>query len=48
MNFSSAALFFADDGLVFAQSLEETKRTLSILTEVAASCGKLISKQAIK
>ena len=43
--FKIAALVFADDGLVFAQSLEETKRTLSILTEVAASCGLKINKQ---
>ena len=30
---------------MFAQSLEETKRTLNILTEVAASCGLIINKQ---
>ena len=43
--FKIAALFFADDDLVFAQSLEETKRTLNILTEAAASCGLIINKQ---
>ena len=43
--FKIAALFFADDGLVFAQSLKETKRTHNILTEVAASCGLIINKQ---
>ena len=43
--FHIAALFFADDGLVFAQSLEETNRAVRVLTEVADSCGLEMNKQ---
>ena len=40
-----ASLFFADDGMILAQSLEETKTAANILTETASSCGLNINKQ---
>ena len=39
-----AGLFFADDGLILTQTLDETIRAINILTDIAASCGLRINK----
>ena len=43
--FKISALFFADDGLVLAQTIEEAKRAIKILTDTAGACGLNINKQ---
>lgn len=39
-----AAIFFADDGLLFAQSLEEAAEGIRLLMEIAAECGLELNK----
>lgn len=39
------ALFFADDGLILAQSLKEAKMSIDILTSIATECGLTINKE---
>ena len=43
--FNIAALFFADDGLVLTQSINEAKRAIKILKEIGETCGLDINSQ---
>ena len=38
------ALFFADDGMIFVQTLQEDKESIQILSNIAKDCGLSINK----
>ena len=40
-----AAIFFADDGLLMAQSMEEARESITLLIEVARECGLELNKE---
>ena len=43
--FNIAALFFADDGLILTQSIEEATRGIRILKDIGETCGLDINSQ---
>ena len=42
--FRLAALYFADDGLILANSIEDAKRNIEVLTEISRECGLEINR----
>ena len=38
------ALFFADDGMILMQTLQEAKESIQILSNIAKDCGLSINK----
>ena len=38
------ALFFADDGMILMQTLQEAEKSIQILSEIANNCGLSINK----
>ena len=38
------ALFFADDGIILMQTLQEAKESIQILSNIATDCGLNINK----
>ena len=43
-NFKLAALYFADDGLILANSVSDAKKNLEILTDISRECGLEINR----
>ena len=39
------AIFFADDGIIMMQSLQEARESIQVLTDISQNCGLSINKR---
>ena len=44
-HFNISCLFYADDGLIFAQNYQDAKATIQLIIQVAGDCGLQLNKQ---